>query len=72
MPKASEEIFQQKTDFKEIIFKILTYKYYFIGMIFAVLIIAFLVNKYSDRKYSNATTLLIRQENQNSFMGSGW
>jgi tyrosine-protein kinase Etk/Wzc len=71
MPKASEEIFQQKTDFKEIIFKILTYKYYFIGTIFLSLIIAFLVNKYSDRKYSNWTSILIRQENQNSLMGSG-
>ena len=32
MSKASEEIFQQKTDFKEIILKVLKYKYYFIAI----------------------------------------
>lgn len=71
MSKASDEIFQQKTDIKEIVFKILKYKYYFIASLFFALIIAFFVNKYSERIYSNATTILIRQENKNSFMNSG-
>jgi len=71
MSKESEEIFQQKTDIKEIVFNILKYKYYFIASLFVALIIAFLVNKYSERIYSNATTILIRQENKNSFMNSG-
>ncbi len=71
MPKASEEIFQQKTDFKEIIFKILAYKYFFIGTVLLALLIAFLINKYSERKYANSATILIREDNGNSFMGSG-
>jgi capsular exopolysaccharide synthesis family protein len=70
MAKASEEIFQQKTDFKEIIFKILKYRYYFVATLFLALVIAFLINKYSDRKYANGTTLLIREEKGNSFMSS--
>jgi capsular exopolysaccharide synthesis family protein len=71
MSKASEEIFQHKTDFKEIIFRVLKYKYYFIASLFFALCMAFLVNKYSDRKYSNGTTLLIREEKSKSLMNSG-
>jgi len=71
MPKASEEIFQQKTDFKEVVIKILTYKYYFLGIVFLAMIVAFIINKYSDRKFSNWTSILIRQDNQNSLMSSG-
>ncbi|MCD4683268.1 MAG: polysaccharide biosynthesis tyrosine autokinase [Bacteroidales bacterium] len=70
MAKASEEIFQQKTDFKEIIFRVLRYKYYFVFTLFLALIIAFFINKYSDRKYANATTILIREESRSSFLGS--
>jgi capsular exopolysaccharide synthesis family protein len=71
MSKASEEIFQQKTDFKEIIFKILKYKYYFASSLFITLVLAFLVNKYSTPSFSNGTTILIREENSSSFMSSG-
>ncbi len=71
MSQASEEIFQQKTDIKEIILKVLKYRFYFIASLFIALIIAFLVNKYSERIYSNASTILIKQENGSSFMNSG-
>ena len=68
--EASEEIFQQKTDFKEIIIKILRYKYYFVFTVVIALAIAFVFNKYSDRKYANNTSLLISEEQRNSFMSS--
>ncbi len=71
MSKASEDIFGQKTDFKEIIFRVLNYKYYFILTLFAALFLTFLINKYSVRKYSNGTTILIRTDKPNSFMSSG-
>jgi capsular exopolysaccharide synthesis family protein len=71
MSKASEEIFQQKTDFKEFIFRLLKYKYYFISTLIVALLIAFLINKYSERKYANGTTILIREDQGNSFMNSG-
>ncbi len=70
MANVSEEIFQQKTDFKEIIFRILRYKYYFVITFFFAIIVAFFINKYSDRKYANLTTLLIREESRSSFLGS--
>jgi capsular exopolysaccharide synthesis family protein len=70
MVKAAEEIFQQKTDFKEILFKILRYKYYFAATLFFALLVAFFVNRYSEKKFSNGTTILIREENGRSFMNS--
>jgi tyrosine-protein kinase Etk/Wzc len=71
MSKVSEEIFQQKTDFKEIIFKVLKYKFYFIASFTVALIFAFFINKYSVRKFSNATTLLVRVGNEKSLLNSG-
>lgn len=71
MSKAAEEIFQQKMDFKEVIMKVLKYKYFFIISVTVAVILAFLLNKYSERKYANGTTLLIREEKANSFMSSG-
>ncbi|MBL7103961.1 MAG: hypothetical protein ISS18_06495, partial [Bacteroidales bacterium] len=68
--EASEEIFQQKTDFKEIIKKLLRYKYYFVFTVVLALAIAFVLNKYSDRKYVNKTSILITEEQRNSFMNS--
>ena len=58
-------------DFKEVIMKVLKYKYFFIISVAVAVILAFLVNKYSERKYANGTTLLIREEKANSFMSSG-
>jgi len=63
MSKAAEEIFQQKTDFKEIISRVLKYKFYFAGCLFIAVLVAFLLNKYSTPKYANGTTILIREEN---------
>lgn len=71
MSNASEEIFQQKTDFKEIIYKVFKYKYYFAGCLFIAILIAFVLNKYATPKYANGTTILIREENSSSFMSSG-
>ncbi len=65
----SEEIFEQKTDFKDIIIRILRFKHYFvIAVVFAVAG-AYLINKYSTEKYYNNTSLLISDENSNSFLG---
>jgi capsular exopolysaccharide synthesis family protein len=67
----SEEIFQQKTDFKEILFKVFRYKHYFVITIAFAFVAAYLFNKYSERKYYNRTSLLIKEEGRASFMGSG-
>ena len=64
----SEEIFEQKTDFKDVIVRILHYKHYFVFTIILALGIAFVINKYSDERYSNVTTLLISEESNNSFL----
>ena len=66
----SEEIFQQKTDFKEIIFKVFRYKYYFVVTVLFAFVLAFVLNKYSERQYYNRTSLLIKEEKRGSFMSS--
>jgi len=68
---STEEIFQQKTDIKEIILKLLRYKHYFIFTALIAVALAFAVNKYSTRKYFNKTILLVKEEKGGSFMGSG-
>ncbi|MEZ5082529.1 MAG: polysaccharide biosynthesis tyrosine autokinase [Bacteroidales bacterium] len=67
--KPSEEIFQQKTDIKEIILKILKHKYYFVVAVFFTLSIAFLFNKYSQQRFYNQTYILLKEESKGSFMG---
>ncbi len=67
----SEEIFQQKTDFKEILFKVLRYKHYFVITVVLAVAVTYVFNKYSERKFYNRTTLLIKEEGRGSFMGGG-
>lgn len=67
---SSNEIFHQKTDYKKIIMRFLQYKYYFIASLIFVLVIAFFINKFSQRIYSNWTSLLIKEEQNNSFLSA--
>jgi tyrosine-protein kinase Etk/Wzc len=69
--RPSEEIFQQKTDFKEIIFKVLRYKHYFVITVGFAVVIAFLINKYSEKKYYNRTSILINVDSKASFPRGG-
>ena len=68
--KSSEEIFEQKTDFKEILAKLFRHKHYFILAIIFALGLAFLINKYSTPVYFNKTTLLIKDDKSGSFLSS--
>lgn len=68
--RSPEEIFHQKTDYKKIILRFLHFKYYFISTVFIAIVIAFFLNKLSDRIFNNWTTLLIKQEQSNSFLSS--
>ncbi|MCB0805049.1 MAG: polysaccharide biosynthesis tyrosine autokinase [Bacteroidales bacterium] len=66
---SSEEIFQQKTDIKEIIFNLLRYKHYFIITVIIAIGFAYLANKYSTPKYFNKTILLVKEEKRGGLMG---
>lgn len=68
--KPSEEIFHQKTDYKKIIFRFLHFKYYFIASALCAFVLAFFINKFSARIFSNKVSLLIIQEERNSFLSS--
>ena len=63
-----DEIFHQKTDYKKIIIRFLQFKYYFIAAVVFALMVAFFVNKFSQRVYSNWTSILIKEEGNNSFL----
>ena len=65
---ASEEIFKQKTDIKEIILKIFRYKHYFVITVFFALVFAFFFNRYSQPRYFNQTQLLIKEESKSNFL----
>ena len=67
---SSEEIFHQKTNYKKIILRFLRYKYYFVFAVVVAVSIAFILNKSATRKYSNKTTILINDEQRNSFLSS--
>lgn len=70
MAKKSEEIFQQKTDYKELIFKIWRFKGWFILSLFIFLAGAYLFNKLSTVIYSNQTMLLLKESERNNFLTS--
>jgi capsular exopolysaccharide synthesis family protein len=70
MAKKSEEIFQQKTDYKELIFKIWRFKGWFILSLFVFLAAAYLFNKLSTVIYSNQTLLLLKESERNNFLTS--
>ena len=68
--KKSEEIFQQKTDYKELIYKLLRYKHWFLISVVFFLIVTFIFNKMAVTIYKNQTVLLLKEDDKNSFMTS--
>lgn len=68
--KKSEEIFQQKTDYKDLVFKIWRYKGWFILSVFLFLAGAYFLNELSTVIYTNQTTLLLKESEKNSFLTS--
>ncbi len=66
----SEEIFHQKTDYKKIIIRYFKYKYYFVAAVLFAMVVAFLINRYGSKVYSNFSTILINKEQRNSFLSS--
>jgi len=68
--KRSEEIFQQKTDYRDLVFKLWRHKFWFALSIAALLAAAFLFNKFSTTIFRNHSTLLLKESERNSFMSS--
>ena len=69
--RKSEEIFQQKTDYKDLIFKLWRYKHWFVISILAFLVAAYVFNKLTPAIFSNKTTLLLKDSQSNAFLASG-
>ncbi len=69
--KKSEEIFQQKTDYKDLIFKLWRYKHWFVISVLTFLVGAYVFNKLTPAIFSNKTTLLLKDSQSNAFLSSG-
>ena len=69
--KKSEEIFQQKTDYKDLILKLLRYKFWFALSLVAFITVAYIFNKLAPVVYRNQTILLLKENQSNSFLSSG-
>ena len=68
--KNTEDIFQSNINYKKIVQKLLVYKKYYVYCIIILLILAFLVNRYSATTYKNYTTVYVSNKQENSLLSS--
>src|SRR4030042_4622365 len=68
--KNNEDIFQSNINYKKIVQKLLVYKKYYVYCIIILLILAFLVNRYSATTYKNYTTVYVSNKQENSLLSS--
>jgi len=68
--KQPEDVFQNNINYKKIIQKLLVYKKYYVYCTIILLILAFLVNRYSTATYKNYTTVFISNNKENSLLAS--
>jgi tyrosine-protein kinase Etk/Wzc len=66
----SENVFSNTIDYKKIFQKLLGYKKQYIFFIILFVFIAFLINRYSNTKYANYTTIYIGENKEGAFMAS--
>jgi capsular exopolysaccharide synthesis family protein len=66
----TEEIFHQKTNYKDLVFKMWRYKWWFVLTTFVFVAAAYLFNKFSTPIYKNQTTLLLKESERNNFLAS--
>lgn len=68
--KKTSEIIQQKTDYKELFYKLYRHKKWFIISFIVAVTSAFLFNKITTTIFKNQTTLLLKEQEKNSFLSS--
>jgi tyrosine-protein kinase Etk/Wzc len=66
--KKSSEIIQQRTDYKELFYRLYRHKNWFILSLLVLLATAFIYNKVTRNIYKNQTTLLLQEAENNNFM----
>lgn len=64
----SSEILQQKTDYKELFYKLYQHRKWFLISVIVLVAFAFLLNKITANIYRNQTTLLLQEQEKNSFL----
>lgn len=66
--KKNQDIFSSNVDYKKIFLRLYSFRKYYIIVLILFLISAFLLNRYSPRKYRNSTIVYIANNNQNSIL----
>src|SRR5512145_2992354 len=57
-------------DYKKFLNRIISFRKYYVAIVLVCLIMAFLVNKYSEIKYQNYTTIYIPSQDNSGFLNS--
>lgn len=68
--KNGEDLFQNNVNFKKVFQKLLGYRKQYIVFTFILLVLAFLVNRYSAPTYKNQTTIHVSKSKEGSFLSS--
>lgn len=68
--KQSEEVFQSNINYKKLVQKLLVHKKFYFYSTIVLLILAFLVNRYSSPTYKNYTTVFVSSKQENSLLSS--
>jgi len=66
--KRSSEIIQQKTDYKELFYRLYRHKKWFVISLVVLIGSAFIFNKLTMNTYKNQTTLLLQEDENKNFM----
>jgi tyrosine-protein kinase Etk/Wzc len=65
-----EEIFQKSLNYRKLLLRLSSFKNLYIVTVIVLLVLAFLVNRYSKVIYQNSTVIYIESNDQNSFMNN--
>jgi capsular exopolysaccharide synthesis family protein len=69
--KDNQDLFAGTIDYQKVFYKLYSYKKYYIVITVALLIVAFLVNRYATVQYKNSTTIDISDNSNNNAFGGG-
>jgi len=69
--KEDQDLFSGNVDYKKVFYRLWSFRNIYITVIIIALAVAFLVNRYSQTKYENSTTIQITSQDNNPLLSSG-
>ena len=68
--RENQELFSAHLDYKKVLNRLLVFKNYYFAIIFVLLIVAYIYNRYSEVKYENQTTIYLPNQDNQNFLSS--